>query len=225
MTDQPPPANPPPAATPPPTPPAPPPTPPPTPAGSPSSYPINLGFERDLDVQNWRPLVNWLLAIPHLIVLYGLGIASGVLWLISFFTILFTKKNPFLGFQAMVLRYQWRVFSYVYWLRNEYPPFEFKTTPLDDNTDPARVDVEDPVEMNRWLVLVKWLLAIPQYIVLIFLGIALWVVLVITFFAVLFTGKWPEGMRTFAVGVTRWSTRVSGYVLFLTDEYPPFSLE
>ncbi len=214
MTDQPPPATPPPGAT-----------PPPMPGGSPSSYPINLAFQRDLDVQNWRPLVNWLLAIPHLIVLYGLGIAAGVLWLISFFTILFTKKNPFLGFQAMVLRYQWRVFSYVYWMRNEYPPFEFTVTARDNGVDPATVDVEDPIEMNRWLVLVKWLLAIPQYIVLVFLGIALWVVLVITFFAVLFTGKWPEGMRTFAVGVMRWNTRVSGYILFLTDAYPPFSLE
>ena len=95
----------------------------------------------------------------------------------------------------MVLRYQWRVFSYVYWMRNEYPPFEFTVTARDNGIDPASVDVEDPVEMNRWLVLVKWLLAIPQYIVLLFLGIALWVVLLITFFAVLFTGKWPEGMR------------------------------
>ena len=218
MTDQPPPATPPPA--PPPTP-----APPPPPAASPSGYPINLEFQRDLDVQNWRPLVNWLLAIPHLIVLYGLGIAAAVLWIISFFTILFTKKNPFLGFQAMVLRYEWRVLSYVYWLRNEYPPFDFTSTAGDNRLDPATVDVEDPGEMNRWLVLVKWLLAIPQYIVLFFLGIALWVVLVITFFAVLFTGKWPEGMRTFAIGVMRWNTRVSGYILFLTDAYPPFSLD
>jgi hypothetical protein len=217
MTDQPPPATPPPAATPPP--------PAPTPGGSPSSYPINLGFQRDLDVQNWRPLVNWLLAIPHIIVLYGLGIAAGVLWIVSFFTILFTTKNPFLGFQAMVLRYQWRVFSYVYWMRNEYPPFDFTVTARDNGIDPASVDVEDPIEMNRWLVLVKWLLAIPQYIVLVFLGIALWFVLLITFFAVLFTGKWPEGIRIFAVGVMRWNTRVSGYILFLTDSYPPFSLE
>ena len=96
MTDQPPPADPPPAATPPPTPPARR-APPPTPASSPSSYPINLGFERDLAVQNWRPLVNWLLAIPHIIVLYGLLIAQAVLWFLSFFTVLFTKKNPFLG--------------------------------------------------------------------------------------------------------------------------------
>ena len=157
--------------------------------------------------------------------LYGLEIAAGVLWIISFFTMLFTMKNPFVGFQTMVLRYQWRVYSYVFFLRNEYPPFEFATTAADDGTDPATVDIEEPGEMNRWLVLVKWLLAIPQYIVLFFLFIAVWVVLVIAFFAVLFTGKWPEGMRTFAIGVMRWNTRVSGYLLFLTDPYPPFSLE
>ena len=219
MTDQPPPAPPP--APPPPTTPAP----APRPSGSPSSYPINLGYQRDLDVQNWRPLVNWLLAIPQVIVLYGLFIAQAVLGLISFFTVLFTKKNPFLAFQSMVLRYQWRVFSYAYWMRNEYPPFDFTSTARDDGIDPASVDVEDPVEMNRWLVLVKWLLAIPHYIVLAFLYIALWFVLLITFFAVLFTGKWPEGMRTFTIGVMRWLTRVNGYVLFLTDAYPPFSLE
>ncbi len=79
--------------------------------------------------------------------------------------------------------------------------------------------------MNRWLVLVKWLLAIPHIIVLAFLYIAVWFVLLITFFAVLFTGKWPEGMRDFTVGVMRWHTRVNGYLLFLTDAYPPFSLE
>lgn len=223
MTDQPPPANPPPAATPPPTPPTPAGF--PTPASSPLSYPINLGYERDVAVQNWRPLVNWLLVIPHVLVLWVLGIASGFLWFISFFTVLFTKKNPFLAFQAMVLRYQWRVFSFAYWLRNEYPPFDYTTTARDDGIDPATVDVEDPGEMNRWLVLVKWLLAIPHIIVLAFLYIAVWFVLIVTFFAVLFTGKWPEGMRDFVVGVMRWSTRVNGYILFLTDAYPPFSLE
>jgi hypothetical protein len=191
----------------------------------PAPYPINLGFQRDLDVQNWRPLVNWLLAIPHIIVLYGLAIASGVLWIVSFFTVLFTMKNPFVGFQTMVLRYQWRVFSYVWFMRNDYPPFDFTTTAADEVADPATVSVEEPGEMNRWLPLVKWLLAIPQYIVLFVLYIALLFVSLIAFFAVLFTGKWPEGMRDFAVGVMRWNTRVSGYVFFLTDPYPPFSLE
>jgi hypothetical protein len=176
-------------------------------------------------VQNWRPLVHWLLVVPHLVVLWVLGIASGFLWFVSFFTVLFTRRNPFLAFQAMVLRYQWRVFSYAYWMRNEYPPFDYTTTARDDGIDPATVDVEDPIEMNRWLVLVKWLLAIPHLIALLFLHIAVAVVLLVTFFAVLFTGKWPEGMRDFVVGVMRWHTRVNAYVLFLTDVYPPFSLE
>jgi hypothetical protein len=74
------------------------------------------------------------------------------------------------------------------------------------------------------MVLVKWLLAIPHFIVLTFLGIAAFVVEIIAFFAVIFTGRWPAGMRDFVVGVVRWSTRVNAYVLFLTDEYPPFSL-
>jgi hypothetical protein len=73
--------------------------------------------------------------------------------------------------------------------------------------------------------LVKWFLAIPHYIVLLFLGLAAVFVVIISFFAVLFTGKWPEGFRTFVVGVQRWSLRVGAYVLFLRDEYPPFSLQ
>ncbi len=137
MTDQPPPADPPPAATPPPTPPTPRQR-SPTPARLTVELSDQSGFERELDVQNWRPLVNWLLAIPQIIVLYGLLIAQAVLWFLSFFTVLFTKKNPFLAFQSMVLRYQWRVFSYAYWMRNEYPPFDFTSTARDDGIDPAR---------------------------------------------------------------------------------------
>jgi hypothetical protein len=198
----------------------------PVPSGPPGSgYPVTLEFDRDLDVQNWRPLVNWLLAIPQWLVVYGLEIASGILWIVSFFTILFTKRNPFVGFQAMVLRYQWRVTAYVLFLRNEYPPFEFQTTNDDPAADTARLSVEDPGEMNRWMVLVKWLLAIPHYIVLTFVFIGVAFVVLVALFMVLFTGKWSEGMRNFVVGAIRWSMRVNAYVLFLTDDYPPFSLE
>ncbi len=79
--------------------------------------------------------------------------------------------------------------------------------------------------MNRWLPLVKWLLAIPHYIVLVFLWIAVVFVWLITFFAVIFTGRYPRGMRDFVVGVARWSMRVNAYALLMTDVYPPFSLE
>jgi hypothetical protein len=163
--------------------------------------------------------------IPQLVVLWALSVAAGVLWFISFFTVLFTKKNPFVAVQTMILRYDWRVLSFFYFLRNEYPPFDFATTRAAEVADAAVVDIEDPGEMNRWLPLVKWLLAIPHYIVLVVLGIGVLVVHLIMFFVVLFTGKWPEGMRDFVVGYVRWSTRVNAYVLFLTDEYPPFSLQ
>jgi hypothetical protein len=79
--------------------------------------------------------------------------------------------------------------------------------------------------MNRWLVLIKWLLLVPHYIVLWLLGIATFVVVVIAFFAVLFTGRWPQGLRDFVVGYARWTTRVNAYFYFLTDAYPPFSLQ
>jgi Domain of unknown function (DUF4389) len=198
---------------------------PPPSAGGAGEYPISLEYQRDLEVQNWRPLVNWLLAIPHLIVLYGLGIAAGVLWIVSFFTVLFTERNPFVGFQAMVLRYQWRVLTYFHFMRDEYPPFDFSTTPADDGTDTASVGVRDPGEMNRWLVLVKWLLAIPSEIVVAVLAIGAFFVTIYAFFVVLFTGKWPESARNYVVGVYRWHTRVTGYILFVTDAYPPFRLE
>ncbi len=217
--------------TPAPPPASPPPAPPPAPSsggfgdGGGGGYPVRLELERGYDEQNWRPLVNWLLAIPQWIVLYVLGIAAFVLWVVSFFTVLFTRRNPFLRFQTMYLRYNWRVSSFVAFMRDEYPPFDFATDPAAVVPDAAVVDVDDPGEMNRWLPLVKWLLAIPHYIVLWLLGIAAFVVVVIGFFAVLFTGKWPEGMRDFVVGYARWYTRVYAYILFLTDEYPPFSLQ
>ncbi len=150
------------------------------------SYPARLGIEAPLEVKNWRPLVHWLLAIPHYLVLYALSILRRVLL---------------------------------------YPPFSFASTALDDGIDPAWLSTDYPPELNRWGPLFKWLLAIPHYIVLLFLRIGVFFVVLVSFFAVLFTGKWPEGMRSFVVGVSRWSLRVVTYAAFMTDEYPPFSLE
>ena len=80
-------------------------------------------------------------------------------------------------------------------------------------------------DLNRWLPLVKWLLAIPHYIVLFFLDIAALVVVIVAWFAVLFTGRYPRGMFDFIEGVVRWHNRVIGYAFTLvTDQYPPFSL-
>ena len=79
--------------------------------------------------------------------------------------------------------------------------------------------------MNRWLTLVKWFLAIPHYIVLFFLGIGALVAVIVAWFAIIFTGRYPENLFRYVVGVIRWSNRVTAYAfLLVTDEYPPFQL-
>jgi len=147
--------------------------------------------------------------------------------IISFFAILFTGQMPegLFGFNAMVLRYQWRVASYAMFMREDYPEFAFPTEGLDPATEPARLSVEPAAKLSRGLIFVKWFLAIPHYIVLLVLFIAVYVVVIIAFFVVIFTGSWPAGMRDFVVGVMRWSSRVSAYILLMTDQYPPFSLD
>jgi hypothetical protein len=96
---------------------------------------------------------------------------------------------------------------------------------VNENPDyPARLEIDYPTELNRWLPLVKWLLAIPHYFALFFVGIGACVVVIISFFAVLFTGRWPRGMFDFLVGTFRWGYRVAAYVHLMTDAYPPFSL-
>jgi len=189
-------------------------------------YPLRLDLQASLEVANWRPLVHWLLAIPQFLIVGVLRYVRGVLLLIAFFAVLFTKKIPrgIFDMVAMTLRYQWRVSTYALWMREPYPPFAFTPASEDPGDDPASLSIEYPQELNRWLPLVKWLLAFPHYIVLIFLAIGGLFVAIAAFFAVLFTGRYPEGMRSYMVGVARWGIRVGAYAGFLRDEYPPFSL-
>jgi hypothetical protein len=89
---------------------------------------------------------------------------------------------------------------------------------------PASVEITYPAELNRWLPLVKWLLAFPHYIALCFVGIGAFFVSIYAFFAVLFTGRWPRGAFEYVVGTLRWAYRVAAYIHLMTDTYPPFSL-
>ena len=89
---------------------------------------------------------------------------------------------------------------------------------------PARVEIAYPSELNRWLPLIKWLLVIPHFIALFFVGIGAFFALVYGFFAVLFTGRWPRGAFDFVVGTLRWGFRVLAYFHLMIDPYPPFSL-
>ena len=118
-------------------------------------------------------------------------------------------------------RFTTRIGAYFLLLRDEYPSTdEHQAVHLDlDYPDAAR-------DLNRWLPLVKWLLAIPHYIVLLLLGVVTLVLVIVAWFAILVTGRYPREIFDFVVGVSRWTWRVQAYALLLaTDRYPPFSLD
>ncbi len=136
--------------------------------------------------------------------------------------IIFRMRYPrwWFDFIRELTRFSARGVAYCALLTDQYPStVEGQAVHLDlDYPDVER-------DLNRWLPLVKWLLAIPHYIVLFFLAIAALVAVVIAWFAILFTGRYPRSLFDFVVGVGRWSLRVQAYaVLLLTDQYPPFSL-
>ena len=190
-------------------------------------YPVTLDLDAPLEIARWRPLVHWLLVIPHLLISQALQILRGVLQLISFFAILFTKQIPRSMFDLIVLtmRYQWRATSYMLFMRESYPPFSFEPVSADDGADAASFSVEYPEEVNRFLPLVKWFLALPHLLVLVVLCIGFVFAWLFSFFAVLITGRYPEGIRRYGIGLMRWGMRVFAYVGFLRDEYPPFSFD
>ena len=135
--------------------------------------------------------------------------------------ILFRQKYPrWFDWNLNVVRFENRVAAYFFLLRDEYPSTdEEQAIHLDFPYPDAKND------LNRWLTLVKWLLAIPYLVILFFLALAALIVVIIAWFAILFTGRYPEGLFDFVVGVMRWGNRVQGYAFVLiTDRYPPFSL-
>jgi len=191
-------------------------------APSPPPHPVTFNVEYPERLSRLLIFVKWLLAIPHVIVLYFLGLVFSVTTLLAFFAILFTRKYPegLFKFGLGYERWAMNVNAYLWLLRDEYPPFA-----LDSAGYPASFDVRYDAEMNRWLPLLKWLLALPHYIVLAFLGIAAWLMALVGWFAILFTGRMPRTIFDFIVGVLRYNQRVTAYVYLMTDSYPPFSLE
>jgi hypothetical protein len=195
---------------------------------TPETYPAQLQFDPPEKITNWRPLVQWLLAIPHWIVLYVLRFVAEILAIGSWFIILFTGKLPdgIAGFQVMYQRYSARTALYTVFMQEEYPPFAFDTTVADPRSYPrTTVDVRPDLEdRNRLTVAFRLILAIPQLLIVSILALAALVAAVIALFAVLFTGRWPEGLRQFVLNVEQYWVRVEAYTLLLTDEYPPFAL-
>ncbi len=152
------------------------------------TYPLRFDVEYPEKLSRLLIFVKWLLAIPHFIILYVLGIIVSLVTLIAFFAILFTKRYPqgMFNFAVGINRWGANVSAYVGLLRDEYPPFS-----SEPGNYPVTFDIEYPEHLSRWMPLVKWLLAIPHIIVLLFLYLAIYVVYLVAWFAILFTGKFP----------------------------------
>jgi len=190
-------------------------------AATPASYPLRFDVQYPQQLSRGLIFVKWLLAVPHLLILNALGNLQGIIILIAFFAILFTRKFPPGLFDLYVRASRWaaNVIAYAGFFRDEYPPFGWEA----GQYPPVTYEVEYPPQLSRWMILVKWLLAFPHYIVLavlFFVSVFVWI---IAWFAILFTGRFPRGLFDFLVGVLRWGYRVQIYVVLLRDEYPPFS--
>ncbi|MEP7241071.1 MAG: DUF4389 domain-containing protein [Devosia sp.] len=150
----------------------------------------------------------------------GGGAAAG-LFLATVLMLLFRQRYPrwWFDFAVELARFGARVSTYLFLMTDVYPSTE------EAQSVHLEVDYPDAMALNRWLPLVKWLLAIPHYIVLVVLGVLAIIATIIAWFAILITGRYPRGLFDFVVGVGRWSARVWAYAfLLVTDDYPPFSL-
>ena len=145
----------------------------------------------------------------------GTGLVGGSVILAPLLMILFRQKYPrwWFDWNVALLKFGNRYSAYFLLLRDEYPSTDEEQTVHLDVPYP---DV--PRDLNRWLPLVKWLLAFPHYVVLVFLSIALLVVVIIAWFAILFTSRYPIELFNFAVGTMRWSNRVDAYALLLVTD-------
>lgn len=199
-----------------------------------ADYPVQFSVDYpDRLLDRWTTFFRIFVAIPILIVLGTVSTSSntttfiaggaGLLFLGPLLMILFRQKYPrwWFDWNRELLRFTNRVTAYLFLMDDHYPSTDEEQSVHLDFSYP---DVHE--ELNRWLPLVKWFLAIPHYIVLYFLGIATTVVVIIAWFAILFTGRYPRSLFNFVEGVMRWQNRVIAYAfLLVTDRYPPFRLD
>jgi hypothetical protein len=205
-----------------------------------TSYPVSFDVEypdRPLNRLSTAFRILWIIPIAVVLSLlsggaFGSGGGAGGTVVIStagvttlplVLMLLFRRKYPrwWFDWNLELSRFSARVTSYLLLLRDEYPSSD------EEQAVHLAIDYPDAErDLKRWMPLVKWLLAIPHYIVLLALVIIGFILVVIAWFAILFTGRYPRGMFDFVVGTLRWGYRVQAYMLLLTtDRYPPFSLK
>jgi len=177
-------------------------------------YPVSFSVDYPEKLDRLSSFFRLIWSIPGGIV-FGLFAATSLM-------ILFRQVYPrwWFDFGLELNRYSYRVGAYLFLLTDQYP------STVDSQSVHLEIVYPDvKKDLNRYLPIVKWLLALPHYIVLVLLAVGALVATVIAWFAILFTAKYPRGLFDFVVGVCRWAARVNAYAFFLTtDKYPPFSL-
>jgi uncharacterized protein DUF4389 len=213
-----------------------------TPSTAPPTYPARLEVDYPDQLNRVTTAFRVVLVIPIAIVISVLtagttrtvydqgghvvsqtsGSITTGLFVATVLMILFRQRYPrwWFDFARELTRFGARVGAYLVLLTDQYP------STVDEQSVHLEIDYPDVErDLNRWLPLVKWLLAIPHYVVLFFLFIGAFFAVVIAWFAILFTGRYPRGLFDYVVGVGRWALRVQAYAtLLVTDRYPPFSL-
>jgi uncharacterized protein DUF4389 len=148
--------------------------------------------------------------------------SGGIVFLPAVLLLVFRQKYPrwWFDWNVELVKFSVRVSAYLALLRDEYPS--------TDEEQAVHITIpypDAPRQLNRWLPLIKWFLAIPHYVVLWFLSIAALCCVIVAWVAILRTGRYPRSLFDFVVGVLRWALRVAAYAFLLTtDRYPPFSV-
>ena len=188
-----------------------------------TNYPVKFEIEYPKQLDRLSSFFRPLWSLPILVVLCFLtSNGSSGLFPATALMIVFRQRYPrwWFDFGLELNRFSTRVSAYTFLLTDRYPSTVDKQM--------VRLDIEYPDalnDLNRWLPLIKWFLAIPHYVVLAFLAAAAIFVTIFAWFAILFTGRYPRSLFDFVVGVGRWGARVNAYAfLLVTDKYPPFSL-
>ena len=211
----------------------------------PTGYPVSLSIEYpDRPLDKVTTFFRLFTAIPIIIIAslvgggtfqwtmasetatettYQLGMAGGIVTFALILVILFQQKYPrwWFDWNVALTKFLYRVVTYVSLMTDQYPSTD------EEQSVSIKIDYPDVKEdLDRALPLFKWLLALPHYIILAFLSVAAFVCVVMAWFVILFTGRYPRGLFNFVAGVMRWGLRVEAYAfLLVTDVYPPFSLE
>jgi Domain of unknown function (DUF4389) len=208
------------------------------------SYPVSAAVEPQLGERDrLTTALRLVLAIPHLILVGGVGVGFAanssrrdllsfggetgllgsiafLLAIVSWFTIVITSEHytPIRRYTRYYLRWRVRALAFLMLLADVYPPF-------GDAPYPATMTLVEPGPVrDRLSVGLRLIFAIPHFVVLFFVLCAWWVTTVVSWFAILITGRYPPAFYGFGVGALRWLIRVEAYMLLLVDEYPPFSL-